>query len=627
MSKSRLYSAKSEYIKKIETLLPLWRQLQMDELEKEMKNIKLEKDAVNVRRMRLAIEAEREDKVKDLLENERKELLFSLAKEQSEIIELNNKDVKRRENADRFDRLITSEMNAVASPKTNIEATPPVHKPPKLITVSNTVAAKNDKKLPDISVSEEEFEVSIDEAINPPLPITTESKVQVHSEVVEERSDSPVIIGTPSREASTSNDGILLIGAELSIQNIDNNEIDMPSSTTSSAKLIRTNSNRSPSSKTSSPGKLLKEIPSSARSLSDENSSTSTSAAIDNILTSSSLDSSVRGSEAVNDDANQASISNDNSEEIAGLVRSYNLQDCVQIVTSIALKLENFFSFCEKNQSIDSIPYIKPLDLQTLSVSILQSIINDSLRGTSTNVVDGSNLNYFTTLIQLILRTKGADLIPFDVFNGLVTVDKLKKELKRLGIGRIELWNATFSHMGNILKILTKIVFRNANLVQELANNLCETLLYSMTEGDDKHRIRRKLVNLIQLLILPDINSSGELGSSGGRTANPPPVPPKPTPPKPSKINKSNFAYDKIGVNISKLSTLGGGNADHADLDDDEIIDEETIAGPPLLRDLAPENGVTAATSAVAKPKEVVVKKGPKAAPNRADESDEFEFF
>jgi len=266
------------------------------------------------------------------------------------------------------------------------------------------------------------------------------------------------------------------------------------------------------------------------------------------------------------------------------------------------------------------------LNLQGLSISILQSIINDSLRGTSTNTIDSSNFTYFTTLIHLVLQTKGSDLIPFDVFNGLVTVDKVKKELKRLGIGRIELWNAAFCHVSNILKILTKIVFRNANLVQELANSLCETLLHDVAEGDDKGRIRRKLLNLIQLVILPDVNSSGELGVGGGKPASAPPVPPKPTPPKPTKSNKSNFSYDKIGVNITKLSAIGDGRGIHVDLDDDEIIDEETVSGPPMLRDLAPENG-NGAVNDISKPKVVVVKKTPKPAPNRVEESDEFEFF
>jgi hypothetical protein len=663
MSKSRLYGAKSEYIKKIEGLLPLWRQKQMDELENEMKNIKLEKDAVNVRRMRLAIEAEREDKVKALLENERKELLVSLAKEQSEIIELNHKDVKRREDADRFDRLIISEMSAaapaivVAPPKTSVERAPPALKPPKTI-VSNTNAVATDRVPPAVVAKKEELVVSVDVAIEPPAqpPIevveiavvkevverevverevvenTVEeelaSAAETESSVTENPPVSPVVLGTQTQESGPSSDGILLVNTELSLPESDANDADMPSSTTSSAKLIKTNSNRSPSSKQSSPNKLPKDVPSIVRTTSeDAPTSTSTDTSTDNVLTTSSLDSSVKSSDPKPTEVAAPPAIVDNSEEIVSLVRSYNLQDCVQIVTSLAAKLENYFVVCEKNQSVESIPYLKPLSLQGLSMSILQSIINDALRGTSTNSVDASTLSYFTTLVQLVLQTKGTDLLPFDVFNGLVTVDKVKKELKRLGIGRIELWNAAFSHVSNILKILTKIIFRNANLVQELANSLCETMLHDLAEGDDKARIRRKLVNLIQLVVLPDVNSSGELSGGGSKPAAAPPVPPKPTPLKPTKFNKSNFAYDKIGVNVSKLAGVGGSRAGQGDLDDDEIIDEETVAGPPTLRDLAAENGDIVEAPTVAKPKEVAVKKAPKPAPNRMEESDEFEFF
>jgi hypothetical protein len=146
-------------------------------------------------------------------------------------------------------------------------------------------------------------------------------------------------------------------------------------------------------------------------------------------------------------------------------------------------------------------PY--PSDSQ-VKRDILNFIIESSCGKAPEVFLMNYDLNQWTSAISAVLEEFGGRLLPQEALNGIVTLEKLKKDQKKCGYGIYELWMTMTKHLQNIARICNN--FDNQNY---LANDITRTLLKKIhLVGDDYDRIERKVVRLLQLSIAPEVDEN-----------------------------------------------------------------------------------------------------------------------
>lgn len=83
-----------------------------------------------------------------------------------------------------------------------------------------------------------------------------------------------------------------------------------------------------------------------------------------------------------------------------------------------------------------------------------------------------------------------------EILNGVITEDKVHRNMRRLGGGRMELWRALTIH-------LKGIVASGGAKAEELSRIFTAALVLHVSRGDEQHRAERKIRTLIQLEVMP----------------------------------------------------------------------------------------------------------------------------
>jgi hypothetical protein len=84
-----------------------------------------------------------------------------------------------------------------------------------------------------------------------------------------------------------------------------------------------------------------------------------------------------------------------------------------------------------------------------------------------------------------------------EVFNGVVTLDKLRAAHKKLGGGRSELWSVLVAHMRTLVE-LSRVRH------EEISKVFTAALVSGVQDAAERGRKERKVLNLLPLAILPD---------------------------------------------------------------------------------------------------------------------------
>lgn len=83
-----------------------------------------------------------------------------------------------------------------------------------------------------------------------------------------------------------------------------------------------------------------------------------------------------------------------------------------------------------------------------------------------------------------------------DILNGVITEDKVHRNMRKLGGGRLELWRLLTLH-------LRGLVAGMGAKPEELSHIFTAALIMHVPRGDEEHRAERKIRTLIQLEIMP----------------------------------------------------------------------------------------------------------------------------
>jgi hypothetical protein len=83
-----------------------------------------------------------------------------------------------------------------------------------------------------------------------------------------------------------------------------------------------------------------------------------------------------------------------------------------------------------------------------------------------------------------------------EILNGVITEDKVHRNLRRLGGGRRELWDVIAVH-------LKGLVSSQGAKPEELSHIFTAALVLHLPRGDEQHRAERKIHTLLNLVILP----------------------------------------------------------------------------------------------------------------------------
>jgi hypothetical protein len=80
----------------------------------------------------------------------------------------------------------------------------------------------------------------------------------------------------------------------------------------------------------------------------------------------------------------------------------------------------------------------------------------------------------------------GTFVLPQEALNGMITEDKLRREQKRLGNGRMELWKAIISYLRQLVQL-------KPNKTSLLAGCVTRGFVFYFNPGD-KDRMERKVL-------------------------------------------------------------------------------------------------------------------------------------
>lgn len=80
----------------------------------------------------------------------------------------------------------------------------------------------------------------------------------------------------------------------------------------------------------------------------------------------------------------------------------------------------------------------------------LQSVFNAAL---SSGVQQECSRSTLAQTVIEVVKEWGAELLPNDVLIGIVTIDRLKKEYKKVNKGHLELWSAIIAHLQRVVDV------------------------------------------------------------------------------------------------------------------------------------------------------------------------------
>ena len=188
--------------------------------------------------------------------------------------------------------------------------------------------------------------------------------------------------------------------------------------------------------------------------------------------------------------------------------------------------------------------------------------------------------NKVFSLMITIFRKIGDTIFPSDLLNGIVTLDKVEKFLKKLSDGRLEIFKSIINHLKHI-----------ADSTAQDVQNLCE--LYStnfisyIPEEEERLRLKRKISKLLHIAAISNEKT---------RSHSPPKSPQK-------SAHSTDYTQETGEIEddferpeeIVKISTLPNQSKitkfSRGIFDDElnELEDLDFISPPPLVKDLAEE--------------------------------------
>ena len=260
--------------------------------------------------------------------------------------------------------------------------------------------------------------------------------------------------------------------------------------------------------------------------------------------------------------------------------------DCAKV-------LKAFFDFLEGlpgsgADSDMSIAY-NGANIETLLLSTALELVDSVTKTGSFR----SSPDVVASTVLVILTEIGFQLFPKEALNGVVTLEKLQKQLKKLGGGRLEVLNAVTDH-------LSVAVGKNKTDPEELSNIFTSRLVHFVDEDNDRIRVERKVQKLLHLAaVTPKVlsksptmteidNQVGDrFGGGGGAAAASASVAAYPPSASSVQIAPSNpklAPKDKIS-GVKFLSANKSIADEFEDLDDVDVIGK-----PPPVRDLAEDD-------------------------------------
>lgn len=109
------------------------------------------------------------------------------------------------------------------------------------------------------------------------------------------------------------------------------------------------------------------------------------------------------------------------------------------------------------------------------------------------------------SFVLLMLAAKGSLLIPKEYFTGVVTFDKLKKDLKKTSgaLHTLTCWDTLVKHWQRCIQVSApRLAMEQTRQVDYLARTVTQALI-DYVPRDDKDRMQRKVYNILQLEMLP----------------------------------------------------------------------------------------------------------------------------
>jgi len=222
------------------------------------------------------------------------------------------------------------------------------------------------------------------------------------------------------------------------------------------------------------------------------------------------------------------------------------LADCVVLLQRLFLRIERSVQASECN------PYVPSGSSPSIDKTTLQFVSRAALLDRSLEV-DAYSSWHWAAAALVIVSEKGGEVLSIDVLNGVVSLDRLSKEHKRRGDGRSEFWSLITGHLQRLVQ---SRIIDATEIVQIFTSALTDFVTEASHDDGDKKRLGRKVSTLLQQAIVP---------------ADIAPLSPHPA----SSALRPPFLKPQ-------------GSKAH-ELDDDELMGDETLFKPPPLRDLAPE--------------------------------------
>ena len=254
------------------------------------------------------------------------------------------------------------------------------------------------------------------------------------------------------------------------------------------------------------------------------------------------------------------------SSQMTSEYKKLSIPEYTKVLTAIFAYIDGLST--EGNPSGTKLAYSQALS-KVLSASEMRGVVDDVL--TSEKIPAGTNpLKYAATSI-LVMQEIGIELFPSDSLNGVVTLDKIQKLLKRAGGGRSELLKCITDH-------LVAVVEKGKMVADEICTLFTSALVYSIDDSSEKNRVERKINKVLQLTALTNENS---------RSQSPP-----------AFVGRDRMdvftavASASSGVQSNDTRNENEYTATHI-YDDDEfedLLDNEVLDAPPKVKDLFDED-------------------------------------
>jgi len=618
----KLKEAKQKYYQTADHLLPSWKQLQLAQKDQELRALQADKAAAATRRKVVVDILEKEEEIKTKLEQERRGLVLALALEQRDQLQAKAIAMMRQEESKRVDDAIlkeitktgttlndliiggqqTNEANVAVAHIFGITDSVSLPKPANKATL--TPSHDNDIISKNTSSPNTSHLTTINTNTNTSTNYTDQFIKLIQSDIDSNRKNSsgnhsnqttpPTMPAAVNRKTSpltiTIPDDVIDVGTitssdshNNSTDSNDSNEVMVGSSrdnlsiSSSSPTLLKSSSRDEYRERTGSISTIVSDVvadplsphspvlkdteeiyPASSKLLqSPRNTPTTTNE--DNAITN--INASTSSSKSPNHADNNKTSSEPPSFMLDLVSTNDILSDisattCVLILKTLFNKIEEI---AENNKNIK----IYEASSLTLDRAVANFIANAAFKNMIAEL-DAYGIHHYTGTVITIIQEKGSELIPEEALNGVVTVERLKKILKKNGFGRCEIWSLMCLHLQTLLKM-------RPLLLQELQDVFTSALVTHIHDANEKQRVERKVNKLVGLSILPEGISRSP--SPPNRAQQNPPTPPASSS-KSSKLQRMTFG------------TL---NTSVVELDDDEILEDEVLEERPKLRDLAEE--------------------------------------